>query len=110
MPVCGYRVGYLGLAWPSFRPKSGSKSKISGRVLLAQPSDVVVLFAGFWRWGEVGWSGVAERHAMSPTLVPAVTKDAFYFYLCCPLPGEGPDGHFPANIGSSGPVSAQNRG
>jgi hypothetical protein len=23
----------LGLVWPSFRPKSGSKSKISGRIL-----------------------------------------------------------------------------
>ncbi len=33
VPVCGYRAGYFGLGWPSFRLNSGSKSKISGRIL-----------------------------------------------------------------------------
>ena len=48
----------LGLVWPSFRPKSGSKSKISGRILnnfralLAQPSGLPAA-SGF------GWSGAA---------------------------------------------------
>ncbi len=33
VPVCGYRAGYLGLVWPSFRPTPGSKSMIPGRIL-----------------------------------------------------------------------------
>ncbi len=33
VPVSGHRAGYLGLAWLRFRPNSGSKSKISCRIL-----------------------------------------------------------------------------
>ncbi len=43
-------------------------------------------------------------------LSPAVFKDIFYFYLGCPLPGDGPDGHLPSNICGFGPVSDRIRG
>ncbi len=33
MPVCGCRDAHVGLVWPSLRPKSGSKSNISGWIL-----------------------------------------------------------------------------
>ncbi len=33
MPVCGYRAGYFELGSAQFRPKSGLKSKIAGRIL-----------------------------------------------------------------------------
>ncbi len=44
---------------------------------------------------------------------PAVFKDAFDFALVCPPPGgpgEGPDCHFPKEIGGFGPIPGQIRG
>ncbi len=41
---------------------------------------------------------------------PAVFKDAFRFFHCCPLPGEGPEGYLPSNIDGVGPVSVRIRG
>ncbi len=44
-------------------------------------------------------------------LRPAVSKDAFYFDLGCPLLGlgEGPDGNSPSTIKNVGPVSVRIR-
>ncbi len=44
------------------------------------------------------------RPQSGPETRPAVFKVAFYSYLGCPLPGKGPDGHFPSKIDSFGPV------
>jgi hypothetical protein len=49
----------------------------------------------------------AGRTKNQPGDLPAVLKDAFYVYLGSPLPGEGPDGHFPSRINSFGPVSVR---
>ena len=48
-----------------------------------------------------------------PRLVPAVFDDAFDFVLVSPPPGgsgEGPDCHFPLEIGGLGPIPARIRG
>ncbi len=62
MVVCwfvGNVPAILGFVWPSFRPKSGSKSKIPGRLLqrFRGPSSSAELCAG------TGWStGAAHRN------------------------------------------------
>ncbi len=53
---------------------------------------------------------ISGPEALLSYLSPAVFKEAFYFHLGCPFPGEGPDGHLPSNIDSFGPVSVRIRG
>ncbi len=55
-------------------------------------------------------SAPVSMHRESGLVSPAVFEDAFYFYLGCPLPGEGPDGHFPSKFDSVGQVSVRIRG
>ncbi len=44
-------------------------------------------------------------------IIPAVSKDAFYFVLASPSPGGSGDGsHFPKEVGGFGPVPAGIKG
>ncbi len=57
--VVGTVPGILGLVWPSFRPKSGSKSKISGRILKS--------FRGPFISAVLGHGGLLEEAPGRPT-------------------------------------------
>ncbi len=69
--------GILGLVWPSFRPKSGSRSKISGRILerfrgpVSSAEWSVRPHSAVCRWffgsGPVGGTGECE-HGPAPPL------------------------------------------
>ncbi len=68
-------------------------------------------------WTQAVSTSSPERHRRPPepeifkhSHFPAVWKDAFYFDLGCPLPGEGPNGHLPSKIDSFGPVLVRFRG
>ncbi len=52
----------------------------------------------------------AGPNRSNPVARPVVFKYVFYFYVGCPLPGEGRDGHLPSKIDSVGSVSVRIRG